>query len=76
MCTHSPVEAQRSLAGVNFKTRLTVAAPAYTDHAENKLVGRIIPFLGLGFWDNNTVIAPVPCHIAGIVEVGGGAKYV
>ena len=25
-------------------------------HAQNKIAGRIIPFLVLGFWDKNTVI--------------------
>ena len=44
-------------------------------HAKNKIAGRFIPSLVLGFWDKNTGIAPAPCHIAGIFRSLPGSRH-
>ena len=44
-------------------------------HAENKIAGGFIPFLVLGFWDENTGFPPAPCHIAGIFRPLPGSRH-
>ena len=44
-----------------------------TDHAKNKIAGRIIPCLALGFWDKNTGICATE-HMSSAATSGVGTR--